>query len=208
MHAIRRWRCATSCATATTAPATTPTAPRDSGEAALRGWGDGTCALAGGGWRRSKGRVRTTASSPGGWSRAGPPRVGGRRPDRRHCFGCPRRLKLCLPFAKDAPHGPLVLQLRQQQPARRPARRQRRARACAAASRGPVLARRHGRMEARGRRARAGAVRERAATVDAGARSEEHTSELQSLMRLSYAVISLKKKKNNKPIQTHNLLTQ
>src|SRR3546814_8980174 len=28
-------------------------------------------------------------------------------------------------------------------------------------------------------------------------RSEEHTSELQSLMRISYAVICLKKKKNN-----------
>src|SRR3546814_9789376 len=32
-------------------------------------------------------------------------------------------------------------------------------------------------------------------------RSEEHTSELQSLMRISYAVFCLKKKKN-KPIQT------
>src|SRR3546814_7076909 len=34
------------------------------------------------------------------------------------------------------------------------------------------------------------------------ARSEEHTSELQSLMRISYAVFCLKKKKHNKP--THN----
>src|SRR3546814_2111595 len=33
-------------------------------------------------------------------------------------------------------------------------------------------------------------------------RSEEHTSELQSLMRISYAVFCLKKKKNNK--QTHD----
>src|SRR3546814_6762993 len=33
------------------------------------------------------------------------------------------------------------------------------------------------------------------------ARSEEHTSELQSLMRISYAVICLKKKKNNLSIQ-------
>src|SRR3546814_3437401 len=33
-------------------------------------------------------------------------------------------------------------------------------------------------------------------------RSEEHTSELQSLMRISYAVFCLKKKKNDK--QTHN----
>src|SRR3546814_5175344 len=31
-----------------------------------------------------------------------------------------------------------------------------------------------------------------------GNRSEEHTSELQSLMRISYAVFCLKKKKNNK----------
>src|SRR3546814_1796510 len=31
-------------------------------------------------------------------------------------------------------------------------------------------------------------------------RSEEHTSELQSLMRISYAVFCLKKKKQNKPI--------
>src|SRR3546814_8884907 len=35
-------------------------------------------------------------------------------------------------------------------------------------------------------------------------RSEEHTSELQSLMRISYAVFCLKKKKtNNKSHQTH-----
>src|SRR3546814_8851657 len=34
-------------------------------------------------------------------------------------------------------------------------------------------------------------------------RSEEHTSELQSLMRISYAVFCLKKKKKNKT-QTHN----
>src|SRR3546814_8374574 len=32
-------------------------------------------------------------------------------------------------------------------------------------------------------------------------RSEEHTSELQSLMRISYAVFCLKKKKNNDPSQ-------
>src|SRR3546814_5228765 len=38
-------------------------------------------------------------------------------------------------------------------------------------------------------------------------RSEEHTSELQSLMRISYAVFCLKKKKNNKKlvIQTRYL---
>src|SRR3546814_4853812 len=33
-------------------------------------------------------------------------------------------------------------------------------------------------------------------------RSEEHTSELQSLMRISYAVFSLKKKNNNKQADT------
>src|SRR3546814_7922908 len=33
----------------------------------------------------------------------------------------------------------------------------------------------------------------------ASQRSEEHTSELQSLMRISYAVFCLKKKKNNLP---------
>src|SRR3546814_9675792 len=32
-------------------------------------------------------------------------------------------------------------------------------------------------------------------------RSEEHTSELQSLMRISYAVFCLKKKKNNNKVQ-------
>src|SRR3546814_10801722 len=32
-------------------------------------------------------------------------------------------------------------------------------------------------------------------------RSEEHTSELQSLMRISYAVFCLKKKNSNKPVQ-------
>src|SRR3546814_10344092 len=32
--------------------------------------------------------------------------------------------------------------------------------------------------------------------MEPGARSEEHTSELQSLMRISYAVFCLKKKKN------------
>src|SRR3546814_2590347 len=39
---------------------------------------------------------------------------------------------------------------------------------------------------------------------EAAVRSEEHTSELQSLMRISYAVFCLKKKKN-KPIQTTSL---
>src|SRR3546814_9829106 len=40
--------------------------------------------------------------------------------------------------------------------------------------------------------------------VDAGCRSEEHTSELQSLMRISYAVFCLKKKiKANKTTTDH-----
>src|SRR3546814_2617486 len=34
-------------------------------------------------------------------------------------------------------------------------------------------------------------------------RSEEHTSELQSLMRISYAVFCLKKKTQNKSMQSH-----
>src|SRR3546814_3397469 len=37
-------------------------------------------------------------------------------------------------------------------------------------------------------------------------RSEEHTSELQSLMRISYAVFCLKKKKNNKEQHGDSLL--
>src|SRR3546814_2180412 len=37
-----------------------------------------------------------------------------------------------------------------------------------------------------------------------GARSEEHTSELQSLMRISYAVFCLKKKKNKKNSNNNN----
>src|SRR3546814_6709614 len=38
-------------------------------------------------------------------------------------------------------------------------------------------------------------------------RSEEHTSELQSLMRISYAVFCLKKKKNNKTRNIYNVKT-
>src|SRR3546814_3770532 len=38
-------------------------------------------------------------------------------------------------------------------------------------------------------------------------RSEEHTSELQSLMRTSYAVFCLKKKINNKHMTDHTILT-
>src|SRR3546814_3676808 len=38
-------------------------------------------------------------------------------------------------------------------------------------------------------------------------RSEEHTSELQSLMRISYAVFRLKKKKKSKPEQRSRKVT-
>src|SRR3546814_19285301 len=37
-----------------------------------------------------------------------------------------------------------------------------------------------------------------------GMRSEEHTSDLQSLMRISYAVFCLKKKKIQKNVYNHN----
>src|SRR3546814_2249155 len=37
-------------------------------------------------------------------------------------------------------------------------------------------------------------------------RSEEHTSELQSLMRISYAVFCLKNKNTKKTLKTHNHL--
>src|SRR3546814_10437553 len=40
----------------------------------------------------------------------------------------------------------------------------------------------------------------------ATARSEEHTSELQSLMRISYAVFCLKKKKKKQSTQNHNTI--
>src|SRR3546814_9264658 len=43
------------------------------------------------------------------------------------------------------------------------------------------------------------------AVAEGDGRSEEHTSELQSLMRISYAVFCLKKKKSN---QKHNNFTQ
>src|SRR3546814_7706728 len=45
-------------------------------------------------------------------------------------------------------------------------------------------------------------TRYHALLVDAAIRSEEHTSELQSLMRISYAVFCLKKKKQNHNLET------
>src|SRR3546814_9180018 len=50
-----------------------------------------------------------------------------------------------------------------------------------------------------GRRGRRRPVGGGLPAVPARLRSEEHTSELQSLMRISYAVFCLKKKNNNKP---------
>src|SRR3546814_3539809 len=63
--------------------------------------------------------------------------------------------------------------------------------------------RRQGRRVDPGRRLRAGrgAARGGAGAVPGALRSEEHTSELQSLMRISYAVFCLKKK----TIITHEL---
>src|SRR3546814_5060535 len=43
---------------------------------------------------------------------------------------------------------------------------------------------------------------------EGGERSEEHTSELQSLMRISYAVFCLKKKKHNENQNLHNTITR
>src|SRR3546814_3487110 len=50
----------------------------------------------------------------------------------------------------------------------------------------------------------AGGMGEGAALAAPDLRSEEHTSELQSLMRISYAVFCLKKKKNKKRIYKSN----
>src|SRR3546814_4158885 len=48
------------------------------------------------------------------------------------------------------------------------------------------------------------AIVDRAPVTIAIGRSEEHTSELQSLMRISYAVFCLKKKKKQKKQTQHN----
>src|SRR3546814_4330141 len=45
-------------------------------------------------------------------------------------------------------------------------------------------------------------------SIDNNARSEEHTSELQSLMRISYAVFCLKTKKKKHTIHKHRRITQ
>src|SRR3546814_19573099 len=49
-----------------------------------------------------------------------------------------------------------------------------------------------------GRNLVGGSARDRGGARDFASRSEEHTSELQSLMRISYAVFCLKKKNNTK----------
>src|SRR3546814_5066599 len=59
---------------------------------------------------------------------------------------------------------------------------------------------RHGSARPTRRRAALGGVRQRAGMP--ARRSEEHTSALQSLMRISYAVFCLKKKKENQPTKT------
>src|SRR3546814_1723716 len=48
-----------------------------------------------------------------------------------------------------------------------------------------------------------GAAAQRPGLHPGGTRSEEHTSELQSLMRISYAVFCLKKKNPNKRYNEH-----
>src|SRR3546814_1638652 len=53
----------------------------------------------------------------------------------------------------------------------------------------------HGRPDSAGARAGARGVRQRSDDDRLRSRSDEHTSELQSLMRISYAVFCLKKKK-------------
>src|SRR3546814_6507309 len=83
---------------------------------------------------------------------------------------------------------------RQARPDHRQGRQQRPRRPPAATLRG---APRHPCGEPRGA-ARAAHRLGRRLTPAAGTRSEEHTSELQSLMRISYAVFCLKKKKTKK----------
>src|SRR3546814_10621130 len=57
-------------------------------------------------------------------------------------------------------------------------------------------------LKARGQRYGLQTMCEGGGIANASIRSEEHTSELQSLMRISYAVFCLKKKKQN--TQQHN----
>src|SRR3546814_7028018 len=50
------------------------------------------------------------------------------------------------------------------------------------------------------------AARGRAVRINGSSRSEEHTSELQSLMRISYAVFCLKKKKRQTTSRTSDTI--
>src|SRR3546814_5497120 len=59
----------------------------------------------------------------------------------------------------------------------------------------PIYARRRCRRRARSACRSRRRARRSPCAIDAWCRSEEHTSELQSLMRISYAVFCLKKKK-------------
>src|SRR3546814_7196704 len=80
----------------------------------------------------------------------------------------------------------------------------RRARKFRAGARGP--AEKNHRRAARGGRGRARS--HPASPAGGAARSEEHTSELQSLMRISYAVFCLKKKKKTKKTAVHDQTTK
>src|SRR3546814_2409218 len=64
-----------------------------------------------------------------------------------------------------------------------------------------------GRSDARRRGCRAAAAHAADLGVGRAGRSEEHTSELQSLMRISYAVFCLKKKKNKTHRETESKQT-
>src|SRR3546814_6210952 len=63
------------------------------------------------------------------------------------------------------------------------------------------------RSAAAGRKWIKGEIKQAKSDMDA-ARSEEHTSELQSLMRISYAVFCLKKKKQNSTTTTKFILRE
>src|SRR3546814_2921232 len=122
-------------------------------------------------------------------------RSGGRgRPRRRRLEGAP--VRVCLAVARRNPcrRGPPVADGRRRMPgagvrdARLPDQRDRDAERYRAAPR----------IACRADKGLAGGSLIRRRPVGEGGRSEEHTSELQSLMRISYAVFCLKKKKTKK----------
>src|SRR3546814_2530098 len=67
---------------------------------------------------------------------------------------------------------------------------------------GPCRSNRHRRRKL-WRSAKAESIRRLGGCLSRNDRSEEHTSELQSLMRISYAVFCLKKKNKNKTEEAH-----